>query len=188
MRGFCSSLVFIISLLFISGSAGADEPETLWGWLIDFSRAKEVKPVSNLSYQEECGACHFAYPPGLLIEASWRQLLTEKALEDHFGENAELDSETLNELWSYVFQRAADKSYSKRSRKIAYASQGRSNLLRITDVPYIKRKHYEIPEELISGNDKVRLLSQCNACHTKAEQGDFDDDSVWIPDYGTWNK
>lgn len=188
MLGFRTLSVFVFYLMFMSGTAWAGESESLWGWLTDFSRAKEVKPISNARYQQECGACHFAYPPGLLVEASWAQILTEKALEDHFGENAELDSDTLNELRHYVLEGAADKSYFKRSRKIAYASQGKPDVIRITDVPYIRRKHHDIPEALIKGNDKVRTLSQCSACHTQAEQGNFDDDLVRIPGYGAWDK
>ena len=32
-------------------------------------------------YLDECGACHLAYPPGLLPEPSWRLLLAH--LDDH---------------------------------------------------------------------------------------------------------
>ena len=35
------------------------------GWLLNFHRQKNVKPVSDKQYLEECEACHFAYAPDL---------------------------------------------------------------------------------------------------------------------------
>jgi hypothetical protein len=58
--------------------------------------------------------------------------------------------------------------------------------LRITEVPYIRRKHHEIPERLIKANDKVKSLSYCDACHQQADKGSYDDDTVSIPGHGNW--
>jgi len=55
-------------------------------------------------------------------------------------------------------------------------------------VPYIKRKHSEIPKRLIQDNKKVRSLSNCLNCHTQAkEKGVFDDDTVFIAGHGEWD-
>lgn len=165
----------------------ADESESFSGWMFSLKRHKGVKPVDNESYLDECGACHFAYPPGLLPEQSWDKLLTPTALEDHFGENAELDADVLNPIVAYVKANSADKSYYKRSRKINYAIEHSDEApLRITEVKYIKRKHHEIPEDFVIGNDDVQSFSNCNACHTKAEDGIFDDDTVSIPNHEDW--
>ena len=43
-----------------------------------------VEPVTNVDYQNECGACHFAYQPGLLPARSWQALMT--GLDQHFTE------------------------------------------------------------------------------------------------------
>lgn len=180
-------LAFIISTILVVFTVQASDKETLSGWLADFSRTKGVKPVTNDSYQEECGSCHFAFPPGLLPAASWEKLLEPAALEDHFEENAELDAEILDPLREYVLQNSADKSFYKRSRKIEYATRGKVAPLRITEVSYIRRKHHEIPKDMISGNKDVVSLSNCSACHTDAEQGRFDDDLVNIPNYGPWD-
>jgi len=60
--------------------------------------------------------------------------------------------------------------------------------LRITEVPYIKHKHEEIPARLIKGNPKVRSLSYCTKCHQEArDKGIFDDDTVLIPGHGRWD-
>jgi hypothetical protein len=174
-----------VTLLLSSGSALADG--NFWLWLVNFSRQKEVKPVDNKTYSDECGSCHYAYPPGLLPSKSWVKLLDEKALNDHFGENASLDKDALKTIYDYAMENAADKSYYKRSRKIAQATEDGEAPLRITEVRYIKRKHHDIPEKMIKGNKDVKSLSYCNACHTKADKGIFDNDTVSIPNYPDWD-
>src|SRR5690606_14789629 len=42
--------------------------------------------VVDETWRSECGACHMAYPPGLLPWPVWRDMLA--GLDDHFGENA----------------------------------------------------------------------------------------------------
>ncbi|MDD2702178.1 MAG: diheme cytochrome c [Sideroxydans sp.] len=155
-------------------------------WLLSIERQKEFNPVKNAAYSEECGSCHYAYPPGLLPSQSWEKLLNAKALEDHFGENAELDADTLREIRTFALENAADKSYYKRARKIAVATENGEAPLRITEVRYIKRKHHEIPEKMIKGNKDVKSLSYCDACHTQAKNAVFDAETVRIPNYPDW--
>lgn len=173
-----------VALLFSSGAAMAEQ--TFWQWLGNFSRQKEVRPVDNKTYKDECGSCHYAYPPGLLPSKSWAKLLDEKALNDHFGENASLDKDTLKAIYDYAMENAAEKSWYKRSRKITVATEDETPL-RITEVRYIKRKHHDIPEKMIKGNKDVKSLSYCNACHTQADKGIFDSDTVSIPNYPDWD-
>lgn len=142
-----------------------------------------VKPVENKRYKEECGSCHFAYQPGLLPAKSWDKLLSAQGLHDHFGEVADLDKETLDAIREYALANAADTSYYKIARKINVATEGGEAPLRITEVRYIKRKHHGIPEKMVKDNKDVKSLSYCNACHTKAEQGIFKEDTVLIPNY-----
>ncbi|HEX5363224.1 MAG TPA: diheme cytochrome c [Gallionella sp.] len=174
----------LVAGLLASGAALAEE--SFFQWASSISREKEVKPVDNQIYKEECGACHFAYPPGLLPGKSWEKLLTETALSEHFGDDASLDADSLKEIRDYALENAADKSYYKRSRKIALATREGDAPLRITEVRYIKRKHHDIPEKMIKGNKDVKSLSFCNACHTKAGEGNFDNDTVKIPNYPDW--
>ena len=151
-------------------------------------RQNEIVPVDNKQYKDECGSCHFAYQPGLLPAKSWEKLLTAEALKKHFGENAELDPDTLQVIHDYAIANAADKSYHKRSRKIAIATEKAEAPLRITEVRYIKRKHHEIPEKMIQGNKEVKSLSYCDACHTQANKGVYDEDTVKIPNYPDWDE
>jgi len=178
-------VALLTGLLLSSGAVVAEEnlAEAMFSPL----RQKEVNPVSNKLYKDECGSCHFAYQPGLLPSQSWEKLLNEKALADHFGENAELDADVLASIKSFVLENAADKSYYKRARKIAKATEGIEAPLRITEVRYIKRKHHEIPDNMIKGNKDVKSLSYCDACHTQADKGVFDEDTVKIPNFPDWD-
>ncbi len=140
-----------------------------------------VQVIENTTYQEECGACHFDYQPGLLPERSWKKLMTNKELLDHFGEDVSFDDpDVVNEITQFLKFNAADKSSYKRSRKISRSLSYRQSPLRITDTPYVKRKHHGISKELIS-QQSVGSLSNCTACHINAHKGDYDDDSVIIP-------
>jgi hypothetical protein len=179
------SVLLAVALLVGSGTASAEE--NFWSWLVNFSRQQEVQPVTNKTYADECGSCHYAYPPGLLPGKSWAKLLDDKALNDHFGENASLDKDTLKVISDYALENAAEKSNFKRSRKIALATEVGEAPLRITEVRYIKRKHHDIPGKMIKGNKEVKSLSYCNACHTKADKGIFDSDTVVIPNYPGWD-
>ncbi len=145
----------------------------------------EVIPVANNLYAKECGACHLAYPPGLLPARSWEKLMN--GLSDHFGDNAELAPEDLNALTDYLVNNAADRSGEKRATKIVRSLKNDETPVRITEVPYIVHKHHEIPSRLIQGNPQVKSLSRCNACHTRADAGSFNEHDVSIPGYGGWD-
>ena len=70
----------LAALLLLSGYAVAEE--NLLQAVVSPFRQKEVNPVNNKQYKDECGSCHFAYQPGLLTTRSWEKLLTEKALAE----------------------------------------------------------------------------------------------------------
>ncbi len=180
--------VLFAVLLFGSMSAGSGHAgETFTQWLLSWKRMKETAPVSDEVYKDECGACHFPYPPGLLPGASWQRLLEPSALSDHFGDDAELDEQTRRHVLAYVLANAAEKSYYKRSRKVMASLRVTDSPQRITEVPYIRERHRKIPASLIKGNPKVKSLSNCDACHQRAAVGVFDDDTVMIPGKGYWN-
>ncbi len=185
MKKIFKSAALMAGLMLVSGVACAEEG--LLTAIVTPLRQKEIVPVDNKQYKDECGSCHFAYQPGLLPSKSWEKLLTPDALNKHFGENAELDKDTLKAIYDYAIANAADKSYHKRSRKINIAVGQGEAPLRITEVRYIKRKHHEIPEKMIKGNKDVKSLSYCDACHTQAAKGVFDEDTVKIPNYPDWD-
>ena len=136
--------------------------------------------TTNTAYTEECGSCHMAYPAMLLPQQSWRKIMA--GLEDHFGENAQLDDATRDELEDYLVRESSRVSYKKLFRNLDNAAP-----LRITELPYFVHEHDEVPARLVAGNEQVRSLSQCNACHRDAERGRFDEDDVVIPGFGRWD-
>lgn len=133
--------------------------------------------VNNSTYAENCGACHFAYQPGLLPSGSWTKIIT--ALADHFGEVIEFDPEAEKIIAEYLKANAADYSYAKLSAKIM-KSIGNQTPQRITEIPIFKQKHHEISPDVIK-RESIGSLSNCSACHTTAEKGIYDDDNVKIP-------
>ena len=166
-------------MLALSGVVSADD-DSYWGR----GKGPDVAPVRDARYAKECGSCHMAYPPGLLPARSWQKLMGN--LADHFGDNAELPAEDAAAITDYLAKNAADRSNYRRSVKIDDSLSARQTPLRITQVPYIAGKHREIPARLVTGNPKVRSLSQCAACHTKAEAGSFSERDINIPGYGRW--
>lgn len=136
-----------------------------------------ISPVSNAVYIEQCGACHFAYQPELLPAESWRRIID--GTEDHFGDTVDLDEDARREIDRYLTSNAANTSSSEISQKIIRSLNGQTPL-RITDIPYIRREHHELPPQLIK-QASVGTLGNCIACHQNAENGDYDDDRVSVP-------
>mgnify|MGYP003572087236 FL=1 len=150
------------------------------------SKGPGVAPVNNAFYAEECGACHFAYQPGLMPARSWQQLMAN--LEEHFGENAELETEEQTALTDYLVKNAAEFSKHKRSVKIMRSLSTDKTPLRITEIPYMVRKHDDLSSKMVADNPKVKSLSYCEKCHTRADTGSYSEDDITIPGYGSWEE
>lgn len=133
---------------------------------------------SNPVYEQECGTCHFAYQPELLPEASWMRIL--KGLNNHFGVSIILDDDPEREVTYYLRAYSAENSSAKHSLKIM-GSLGNEAPLRITDIPYIRKKHNDISQDILD-RESIGSLSNCSACHTETQNGIYDDDTVRIPD------
>lgn len=145
----------------------------------------DVAPASDLLYVEECGACHFAYPPGLLPARSWERVMT--GLSDHFGDNAELPAETAGKIRTYLAANAADRAPNRRGAWLLRGLGPNDAPLRITELPAFRGEHREIPARLVADNEDVGSLSRCEACHTRAAKGYYNDHDVRIPGYGRWD-
>lgn len=164
-----------------SGGYGFDDDDDEYG----YRRAPNLQAmrVESKLYQEECGSCHLAYPPQLLPPASWSRIMN--GLEDHFGENAELDGQTRQQIESYL--KLLSTPRRGEYRKLLRNMDPNKAPLRITEMTYFKREHREIPRRFVTGNDQVRSFSQCDACHQDAARGSFDEDRVSIPGVGRWD-
>ncbi len=150
-----------------------------------FTRVADIKPVANKLYDSECGACHFAYQPGWLPASSWQRIMN--TLDDHFGENAELDSQVRDKITRYLVANAADNMPNRQSRQVLRSLWGSESPLRISELRYIRHAHDEIPRRMMEGNPKVRSRANCQACHRQADKGYFDEHGVSIPGYGRWD-
>lgn len=137
---------------------------------------KYLKATNNSAYKERCGSCHFPYQPELLPSVAWKKILTES---DHFGESLNLNTETKSAIADYLDMNAAENSNTKIARKIIKSLRGQSPI-RITEIPYIQKKHRKIGTDIFK-RKSVGSLSNCSACHKKAEQGNYDKDYVSIP-------
>ncbi|MFO0599475.1 MAG: diheme cytochrome c [Myxococcaceae bacterium] len=116
-------------------------------------------------YVSECGSCHLAYPPRFLPARSWNALLA--GLGDHFGQNAELDPKTQQQLKDYLTKNAG-------------RDPGGAVPLRITTLRWWIHEHDEIPAATYR-RKAVMSPANCGACHTGASTGDFDEHGVRIP-------
>jgi Dihaem cytochrome c len=119
------------------------------------------------AYKQECGSCHLAYPPGLLPRASWQRLMGD--LPHHFGTDASLDAPTLREIDGWL------QAHAGRARDAAAPPQDR-----ITRSPWFVREHREVGAATWA-RPSIRSAAQCAACHTRAEQGIFDEHDIRIP-------
>ena len=173
----------IAALMLSAGSAAAVELE--YGWQRPHRvMPPDVKAPDDPTYSKECGACHFAYQPGLLPARSWKKIMA--SLDKHFGENAELPKEDNLALTQYLVENAADRSKYRRSIKMNRSIRSGDTPLRITEVPYFVREHRELGSRYVKNNPKVKSLSNCQACHTQIAKGSFSEREIRIPGYGRW--
>jgi hypothetical protein len=122
-------------------------------------------------YQTECSACHLAYPPGLLPAAAWQRVMQN--LPRHFGTDASLDAPTVATLQTWLQANAA-------TGRRAAAGPGQPPEDRITRSAWFLREHGEVRASVWK-QASVKSPSNCAACHTAADQGDFRERNIRIP-------
>ena len=133
------------------------------------SAAKMTMPSdAPKSYEAECASCHLAYPPGLMGQTNWQNIMS--GLNKHFGTDASLDAKTDSEITAWLLRNAATKQkYS------AFAPENR-----ITKTGWFIRKHDEVSIDVWK-RAGVKSPANCSACHADAVKGDFEEDRVRIP-------
>lgn len=163
----------------------ADDDDGWSFWKKRSGHSTDVAPVNNTLYQDECGDCHFAYQPGLLPARSWDKIMN--TLSDHFDDNAELGAQEQKQIGDYLVENAADRSNYKRSVKFARSIAANETPLRITKTRYFIRKHDEVPLSVRQGKGQVKSMASCDACHTNAKTGSYDEDEIKIPGMRRWD-
>ena len=141
------------------------------GGMVIYALEDEITYQPDELYLDECGACHYAYPPGLLPAASWQGIMA--SLDDHFEDNAETDEETANYVTNYLVQNSlrpgGNPKWSVLLRNIP-----QNPPLRIVELPGFQQAH-ESELELIEDLDMGwEFFSPCADCHRQADQGLFD--------------
>ena len=121
------------------------------------------------AYQAECAACHTAYPPGMLPARSWQRIMA--GLDRHYGTDASLDAATVRQLSGWLQTNAG--TYRRVTEEPPQD--------RITRSAWFARKHRGVDDPAVWKLPSVKSAANCAACHTRADQGDFDDDSVRLP-------
>jgi Dihaem cytochrome c len=121
-------------------------------------------------YQQECASCHLAYPPALLPAASWRRLMDN--LPTHFGTDASLAPDQVKRLSQWL-QQAANAANARRRSEPPPQD-------RITRSRWFLHEHDELPASVWQ-RPSIQRPSNCMACHTKADQGDFRERHIRIP-------
>jgi hypothetical protein len=112
-----------------------------------FGKELDVAPVKNALYLEECGACHFAYQPGLLPSRSWKKMLSQQEAKNHFEEDITFDDKTVEaQLMHYLTSNAAHDS-------MHIAQEGFIAFLCIVAI-------YIIWKEIIDNRHSVKSLEQ----------------------------
>ena len=121
-------------------------------------------------YQQECAACHMAYPPGLLPATSWQRLMG--SLGKHFGTDASLDAASVREISGWLKSNAS--TYKRVSEEPPQD--------RITQSAWFLRKHRaDEVSPAVWKRASVGGASNCVACHAGAAQGNFNEHDVKIP-------
>lgn len=119
-------------------------------------------------YQQECGACHLAYPPALLPAASWQRVMG--SLPHHYGTDASLPPDAALALSQWLASQAGA------NRRTAEEPAGD----RITRSRWFVREHREVAPSTWQ-LPAVKSAAQCDACHRQAQQGDFNEPNIRIP-------
>jgi len=138
-----------------------------------------VDPVTNQQYKDECGACHFAYQPGLLPTNSWRKVMDN--LAEHFGDNAELSEVLRQDLLEYLENNSADNSNAYLSLKVMRSLPRTGTITKISKIGFIAREHDGISRRMVASESPG--LSNCNDCHQLAEEGSYNESEIRIPEH-----
>ncbi len=117
-------------------------------------------------YTAECASCHVAYPPQKLTKAGWNTQMSH--LEQHYGTNAALDDATHKEILAYLLSKASNNAKDAPTEASA----------RLTKTRWFIKEHGTNPPRDSS-------FSNCSACHTQADKGDYSERNLRTP--ANWN-
>ena len=135
---------------------------------VQASGGSETIAATNPKWKTECSACHIAYPPKLLPASSWKAMMG--TLDKHFGADASFDSAATTEILAFLERNASNRKPEPSAKP----------QLRITETRWFRGEHDEVPIRLWK-DPRVKSASNCAACHTQAENGDFNEHNIHLP-------
>lgn len=118
--------------------------------------------------KNECASCHMVYPPAFLPKESWVRMMG--SLDKHYGTDASIDPKDLKEVSQWLVQ------YAGTYKRVSEAPPND----RITESVWFIKKHRKISQATWQ-HAQVKSKSNCMACHTTADKGQYDDDFVRVP-------
>ena len=138
----------------------------IFGSTLIYADGGKLSIPTNPKWKEECGSCHTAYPPQLLIAENWQRVMG--GLNNHFGSNAVLDAKDNKEILNFMQRNAGSGNTHSASS------------LRISETPWFTREHREVSSKTWS-NSLVKSRANCIACHVNAERGDWSEHGIRMP-------
>lgn len=136
------------------------------------AHAERFAVPKHAAFEEECTACHIAYPPRMLDADSWRAVMS--GLPRHFGVDASIEDKRRIAITDFLTAQAGRRN-SGDSR-----DAGGQPLLRITETRRFVREHREISAATWR-RASIGSPANCAACHPRAAAGDFSEHAVTIP-------
>ena len=166
----------------------------------DLRQLRDAPPA----FQAECGSCHVAFPPQLMIADDWRRVM--RSLDKHYGDNASLDEKTRLILEDFHVRNAGGRKVGAGPSQADAPPVGGSepNLRargansvgaggtahageppRLTQTDWFQREHRKV--SAADWKDaKVKTPANCAACHTKAAEGSYREREIVMPDGRRW--
>jgi mono/diheme cytochrome c family protein len=150
----CKAMFISVSLIVSSIAVAEDRA----------ARGQTLHPL----YQQECAACHIAYPAQFLPKESWQRIMGN--LNKHYGSDASVDAASNKTISAWLTDTAGS---GKRNRQAPPND-------RITQSNWFIKEHDEV-SQTVWRSPAVKNPSNCIACHRQANLGDFNEHSVRIP-------
>jgi cytochrome b len=122
--------------------------------------------AQNDAWNKECSGCHLDYHPSILPARSWNKLLDDQ--HAHFGEDLDLDQDTIGALRQYALKNAAESHATTLAWKVD-STAAQATPLRVTETEYWKHRHAELSDADWNRNKRFA----CDGCHVDAAAGTF---------------
>ncbi|MDP1652608.1 MAG: cytochrome C [Rhodocyclaceae bacterium] len=129
------------------------------------------------TFQAECGSCHVAFPPQLLVAEDWRRVM--RSLDKHYGDNASLDEKTRQTLEDFHVRNAGGRKVG--AGRTAPAGE----LPRLTQTDWFLHEHRKVARADWT-HVKVKTPANCVACHTRAVEGSYREREIVMPNGKRW--